>query len=183
MTRLLIYIRHDISVPNSSINSSLPFTETFLKGLVEFSTYLTSLPTPRDLNATKLIGIMDGFHEAFEFHFHHEIKTIAALADHPNAPEPGSERAVEAFNTFKSWGKTTVTKAGNMDVVPFFLLNLDRTNEFEEGEWSNWPPIPAPIKWGLINVGGWWYGDYWKFSSCDSQGQRRELYALQERGS
>lgn len=123
---------------------------------------------------------MDGFRASFETHFHNEIRTIAALAEHPNAPEPGSERAAEATDTFKSWGKTTVTKAGTTDVVPFFLLNLDRTPAFEEGTWAGWPPIPAPVRWGLINVGGWFKGNYWKFASCDAQGSPRELYALQD---
>jgi hypothetical protein len=123
---------------------------------------------------------MDGFAANFENHFHSEIKTIANLAEHPSAPAPGTERATNASNTFKSWGKNTVTKAGTTDVVPFFLLNLDRSAQFEEGQWANWPPIPAPIKWGLINIGGWFNGNYWKFSSCDATGARRELYALED---
>lgn len=122
---------------------------------------------------------MDGFAANFENHFHSEIKTIASLAEHPNAPAPDTPKAAEASNTFKVWGKNTVTKAGTTDVVPFFLLNLDRSTQFEEGQWANWPPIPAPIKWGLINIGGWINGNYWKFSSCDASGARRELYALQ----
>lgn len=134
---------------------------------------------PQSLDAGELIRIMDGFRANFEFHFHNEIPTIANLASHANAPAPDTPRAAEAFNTFKTWGKSTVTKAGTADVVPFFLLNLDRTPLFEDGLWSNWPPIPAPIKWGLINIGGWYYGNYWKFASCDASGNRRELYALQ----
>lgn len=123
---------------------------------------------------------MDGFHAPFETHFHNEIRTLAALAEHPSAPKPDTDRAAEASATFKTWGKSTVTKAGTTDVVPFFLLNLDRTPAFEDGTWAAWPPIPAPIKWGLINLGGWFNAGYWKFASCDAQGNRRELYALQE---
>lgn len=124
---------------------------------------------------------MDDFHVPFETHFHNEIATIANLASHPNAPKPDTPEAVAAWNTFKSWGKNTVTKAGTTDVVPFFLLNLDRTTGFEEGMWANWPPIPAPIKWGLINVGGWFKGGYWKFASCDASGRPRVLYSLQQK--
>ncbi|ROV99837.1 hypothetical protein VSDG_03069 [Cytospora chrysosperma] len=154
--------------------------ESFLPGLAEFNQYLLSVqPNPQTLDPAELIRIMDGFHVNFETHFHNEIGTLSRLASHPNAPAPDTPEAAEAFNTFKTWGKSTVTKAGTTDVVPFFLLNLDRTDQFEEGMWANWPPIPAPIKWGLINIGGWMNGNYWKFSSCDSAGNRRELYALQ----
>lgn len=150
-----------------------------MAGLVEFNTYLTSLPTPQALDGPKLLSIMDSFSAPFETHFHNEIATIANLADHPSAPKPDTPEAAEASLTFKNWGKSTVTKAGTTDVVPFFLLNLDRTDQFEGGRWANWPPIPAPIKWGLINVGGWFKGGYWKFASCDAGGNRRDLYALQ----
>ncbi|KUI57384.1 hypothetical protein VP1G_04661 [Cytospora mali] len=154
--------------------------ESFLPGLAELNKYLLSVqPNPQSLDSDELIRILDSFHVNFETHFHNEIRTLSNLASHPNAPAPDTPRAAEAFNTFKTWGKSTVTKAGTTDVVPFFLLNLDRTNQFEDGLWANWPPIPAPIKWGLINIGGWINGNYWKFSSCDSAGNRRELYALQ----
>lgn len=66
------------------------------------------------------------------------------------------------------------------DVVPFFLLNTDLSPGFEDGLWSRWPPIPAPIKWGLVNVAGWFKAGYWRFASCDAQGMPRELYALQQ---
>lgn len=120
---------------------------------------------------------MDSFREPFEHHFHHEIPIIAAMASHPKAPAEGSPEAAKASAIFKAWGKKTVTKAGTLDVVPFFLLNLDATAE--GGLWKNWPPMPAPIRWGLVNLAGSWYGAWWKFASCDGQGRPRELYALQ----
>ena len=149
---------------------------SFLGGLGEFQSYLASLKTPAtDFSGAELLRIMEGFREPFAAHFHSEIETIAALAAHPNAPAPGSPEEAEASLTFKRWGKSTVTKAGTLDVVPFFLLNLDGT--VEDGLWANWPPIPAPIKWGLTNIAGAWYGGWWKFSSC-AGGKPRELYAL-----
>ncbi|KAI0026115.1 hypothetical protein F4780DRAFT_718553 [Xylariomycetidae sp. FL0641] len=149
--------------------------QSFLGGLGEFEKYLTSLKTPTDFSGTELQRIMSTFQEPFEHHFHSEISTIAGLADHPNAPKPGSEEEAAASLTFKTWGKSTVTKAGTLDVVPFFLLNLDGT--VEDGMWQNWPPIPAPIKWGLTNIGGAYYSRWWKFSSC-SGGKPRQLHAL-----
>ncbi|ORY57758.1 uncharacterized protein BCR38DRAFT_461052 [Pseudomassariella vexata] len=149
--------------------------EAFLSGLVDFQTYLTSLKSPVDFSGTELQRIMSTFQEPFDAHFHSEISTIANLANHPNAPKPGSPEEVAAAATFKSWGKSTVTKAGTLDVVPFFLLNLDGTTE--DGMWANWPPIPAPIKWGLVNIAGSYNWGWWKFSSC-ANGVPKELYAL-----
>ncbi|RKU43491.1 hypothetical protein DL546_003705 [Coniochaeta pulveracea] len=151
--------------------------EAFLAGLAEYNTYLTTLPSPLSFSGTELKRIMDSFHKPFEDHFHSEISTIAALADHPNAPKPGSSGETAAKAVFKTWGKSTVTKAGMTDVAPFFLLNLDRTAE--EGMWSSWPPMPAAIKWGLINLAGAWRAGQWKFASCDAAGQPRALYALE----
>ncbi|KAH9884885.1 hypothetical protein F4778DRAFT_762082 [Xylariomycetidae sp. FL2044] len=149
--------------------------EAFLAGLAEFSKYLSSLPTPADLSGTELQRIMSTFEAPFGSHFHSEIGTIASLAAHANAPKPGTDAEAAASLTFKTWGKSTVSKAGNLDVVPFFLLNLDGT--VEDGMWASWPPIPAPIKWGLTNIGGAWHSGWWKFAPC-SGGKPKELYAL-----
>ncbi|KAH6657007.1 hypothetical protein BKA67DRAFT_177335 [Truncatella angustata] len=150
--------------------------EAFLGGLAKFESYLRSLNAPSAFDGAELQKIMSSFQEPFDQHFHHEIVTITSLKDHPNSPKPGSPEEAAASATFKTWGKSTVTKAGTLDVVPFFLLNLDGT--VEDGLWANWPPIPAPIKWGLTNIGGSWHGGWWKFSSC-SNGQPKQLYALQ----
>lgn len=144
--------------------------------MVEFNEYLSNLDSPTNFSPTKLLKIMDSFKDDFEHHFHSEISTIAAIADHPKTPANDTPAGDIAFETFKTWGKNTVTKAGMLDVVPFFLLNLDRTAE--GGLWENWPPMPAPIRWGMINVAGSWYGSWWRFSSCDANGLPQELYAL-----
>ncbi|KAI0198176.1 hypothetical protein F4808DRAFT_436762 [Astrocystis sublimbata] len=150
--------------------------QAFLPGLAQFHTYLTTLRSPKDFSGTELRRIMSTFQESFSAHFHSEIATISALASHPNAPPPGSEKEAEASLVFKTWGKSTVTKAGTLDVVPFFLLNLDGT--VEEGLWENWPPIPWPVKWGLVNVGGAYHNRWWKFASC-AGGRPRGLYAVE----
>ncbi|KAI9172180.1 hypothetical protein HJFPF1_01673 [Paramyrothecium foliicola] len=151
--------------------------EAFIPGLTEFHDYLSGLASPANLTSTGLLRIMDSFRESFEHHFHHEIAIIAALADHPRAPAEGTPEAAEASATFKAWGKKTVGKAGTLDAVPFFLLNLDAT--FEEGAWAAWPPMPAPIRWGLTNIAGSWYGGWWRFASCDARGKPKQLFALE----
>ncbi|EJD36055.1 hypothetical protein AURDEDRAFT_92861 [Auricularia subglabra TFB-10046 SS5] len=148
--------------------------ETFLDGLGAFNTYLSTLPSPEAFNGTELVRIMDGFKDPFNNHFHSEIATIAAFSSHPL---PESE-AVRASETFKIWGKKTLTKAGLTDVVPFCLLNLDRT--YEEGMWATWPPMPGPIRWMMINVFGSWNWGWWKFASCDASGNPQTLYALRD---
>ena len=143
---------------------------------MEFNTYLQNLGEPFDFNGAELCRIMSSFQDAFNYHFHHEISTIASFADVPTAPQPSSPQAEHAAAIFKAWGKKTVTKAGTTDVVPFFLLNLDAT--YEDGMWASWPPMPAPVHWGLVNLAGAVHWGWWKFASCDSKGRPRELYAI-----
>ncbi|KAJ3491335.1 hypothetical protein NLG97_g5613 [Lecanicillium saksenae] len=151
--------------------------DSFIDGVAQFEKYLKGLSKSTKLSADELIRIMDSFRERFGNHLHSEVKTIADLAKHRNAPAEGSEEAAAAALVFKTWGKKTITKAGMTDVVPFFFLNLDRT--FENGKWTNWPPMPAPIRWILTNVVGTYYGNWWRFSSCSSNGSPRELLALE----
>jgi hypothetical protein len=161
----------------SSINGKLICKDTFLPLLAEFDKYLRSLKSPTEFSGTELLGIMDAFQQPFEAHFRSEIDTIANLAEHKNAPKVGTLEEAAAAKAFENWGRSTVTKAGMTDILPFFLLNLDRN--YESGLWSNWPPIPKPIKWMLINTGWLLHSSWWKFASCNSAGQPRELYALQ----
>ncbi|UPX17434.1 uncharacterized protein EKO05_0007788 [Ascochyta rabiei] len=149
--------------------------ESFLTGLAEYARYLEELKTPNDFDGEILRTIMVGFQESFNHHFHSEISTIASFAELKSAPASGSLEEDAAAAVFKAWGKKTVTKAGTTDVVPFFLMNLDAT--YEGRKWANWPPMPAPVRWGLVNVAGSWNWTWWKFASCDSAGKPRELYA------
>ncbi|EJP69674.1 hemerythrin HHE cation binding domain-containing protein [Beauveria bassiana ARSEF 2860] len=153
--------------------------EAFIDGVVQFQTYLKDLSTSSSklLSADELLRIMDSFRAPLGDHLHSEVQTIAALAAHPQAPAEGSEEAAAAALVFKTWGKKTVTKAGLLDVVPFFFLNLDRT--FEGGRWAHWPPMPGPIRWILTNVVGTYYGNWWRFASCGADGSPRELFALE----
>lgn len=144
---------------------------------MDFETYLNGLETAQAFDGQKLIVIMRSFQDHFCHHFHHEIETIASFANLPTVPAPNSPEAEEAATIFKTWGKKTVTKAGTFDVVPFFLMNLDA--EYEDGKWANWPPMPTPVRWGLVNVAGAVHWSWWKFSSCDGAGRPRRLFALE----
>jgi len=142
---------------------------SFMEGLVRFNDYLVSLTgTEATFSGTTLVSIMDSFSEPFNYHFHSEISTLSSLASEGDFPEIGP--------IFAQWGKSSIMNAGTTDVVPFLFYNFDRT--VEGGMWKKWPPMPAPILWGLINIGGWWHGGWWKFASCGPDGQPRKLYAL-----
>ncbi|KAF2707201.1 hypothetical protein K504DRAFT_411188 [Pleomassaria siparia CBS 279.74] len=149
---------------------------SFLPGLTQFNDYLAQLPEPFDFDGAELCRIMSNFQDAFNSHFHNEIKTIASFADLPGAPKSSSVEAERASAILKTWGKKTVTKAGYTDVVPCFLLNLDTT--YEDGMWANWPPMPKLVWWGLVNVAGAYHWGWWKFTSCNSAGKPRALFSL-----
>lgn len=151
--------------------------EAFIDGVAQFQKYLKDLSKSTQLSADELLRIMDSFRAPLANHLHSEVQTIAALATHPKAPVAGSDEAAAAALVFKTWGKKTVTKAGLLDVVPFFFLNFDRT--FEGGRWAHWPPMPGPIRWALTNVVGTYYGSWWRFASCGADGSPRELLALE----
>lgn len=148
--------------------------EAVTDGIAIFQGYLKGLADPRNLTAQTLIKIMDDLLPAFEEHMHSEVKVIAALDKHPRAPLEGSDEAIRAKNVFAEWGKKTITKAGLLDVLPFFLLNLDKT--FEDSTWADWPPMPKPIRWTFINIVGMLRGKQMKFASCDSDGMPKELW-------
>ncbi|BDD60139.1 hypothetical protein MPDQ_002753 [Monascus purpureus] len=151
---------------------------TFMEGLVKFHDYLEPLSEQgqeTQFNASTLLSIMDSFSEAFCHHFHSEIATIAALSE---TKTDNKDLAATVGPVFSKWGKASIMRAGLTDVVPFLFLNFDRTAE--EGKWANWPPMPAPIRWGLVNVGGFWYSGWWRFSSCGYDGKPQTLYALRE---
>jgi hypothetical protein len=119
----------------------------FLDGLASFENYLSGLCSPDQFSGAELITIMDSFVKPFNDHFHSEIATIAGFSKLGNFPAAGP--------VFKSWGKSSIMKAGYTDVVPFLFLNFDRT--FEDGMWVNWPPMPTVVRMGLTKVGSSWH--------------------------
>ncbi|KND91116.1 hypothetical protein TOPH_04249, partial [Tolypocladium ophioglossoides CBS 100239] len=124
--------------------------ESFLDGLKELESYLCALPNASAWTAGALLERMDSFRKPLEHHLHHEVSVMAAMAAHPNAPQRDSLQGAVASGLLKAWGKNTVRKAGLSDVVPFFLLNADGTAE--GGLWRAWPPMPRPVRWGMVNL-------------------------------
>jgi hypothetical protein len=143
--------------------------------MIEFHTYLSSLPNPDSFSATKLLEVMSRFQTPFESHFRSEISTIASLANHANSPKEGSLEERRARATFESWGERSIIQGGVTDVALFFLFNHDKT--YEGGLWSQWPPMPSPLRWSLVNVGKLAHAGWWKFATCDGAGKPKPLHA------
>jgi hypothetical protein len=124
---------------------------------------------------------MDSFRDAFESHFHAEIVTLADLANHPNAPAPDTPAEADVGVKLQNWGRKLGQRVSVAEGAPFFFLNLDRTAE--DGLWASWPPVPAPVRWILVNLVGAVHSSWWKFTSCDTAGKPRPLWALQQLSS
>lgn len=157
---------------------------TFMDGLIKFRDYLLPLSEQGQdgsFDGKTLQSIMDTFADAFGHHFRSEIGIIAGLADEVQQSNDGDDEKkkidLQSLGpVFAKWGKASIMRAGLSDVVPFLFFNFDRT--VEDGKWANWPPMPGPIRWGLIHIGGFWYSGWWRFASCDADGKPRTLYAL-----
>lgn len=151
-------------------------SETFMPGIARFQDYLVTLKSPSHFSGTQLLEIMASFQEPLEAHFRSEISTIADLAHHPRTPQEGSADEKAATAAFDTRERNSLIKSGVTDVLPFFLFNFDR--EYEDGLWTNWPPIPGPVRWMLMSAAKALHPGWWKFASCDAARRRRALYAV-----
>ena len=152
--------------------------DAFMPGLAKFQEYLLSLRSPSEFSGPNLLEIMSTFQESFEAHMCSEVSCIAALAQHPKTPKEGSEEERKTQGVFDAREGQAIIKAGVTDVLPFFLFNFD--SEYEDGIWRDWPPIPAPVRWGLMGVARVMHSGWWKFASCDAGRRKKELYAVGE---
>lgn len=152
-------------------------TESFLEDLRALDTHLAHLSANASAYSPgPLLQRLSALRAPLEQHLHHEVTLLASLATHPSAPARDSFAGAVAGETLMNWGKNSVS--GTFDVVPFFLLNVDRTVADDEGRWANWPPMPEPVRWGLVNGAGAVRGGWWRFASCDAKGRPRELHAV-----
>ncbi|GJN70276.1 hypothetical protein PLIIFM63780_003135 [Purpureocillium lilacinum] len=151
--------------------------ESFLEDLRALDTHLAHLSANASAYSPgPLLQHLSALRAPLEQHLHHEVTLLASLATHPSAPARDSFAGAVAGETLMNWGKNSVS--GTFDVVPFFLLNVDRTVADDEGRWANWPPMPEPVRWGLVNGAGAVRGGWWRFASCDAKGRPRELHAV-----
>ncbi|RDW64986.1 hypothetical protein BP6252_10637 [Coleophoma cylindrospora] len=147
----------------------------FMPGVEKFGKYLVNLKSPSDFSGTKLLEIMATFQESLEAHMRAEVSTIAQLSQHPRTPKEGSPEETATQTAFDTREGNNLMKSGLTDVLPFFLFNFDR--EYEDGLWRNWPPIPGPVRWVLMNVAKVLHPGWWKFAGCDGTTLKSALYA------
>src|SRR5262245_24361277 len=122
-----------------------------MPNVTKFEEYLLGLSSPSEFSGDKLLEIMEAFREPFAANMSSEVTTIANLASHARTPEEGSAKEKSTRSAFDAREGKNLVMSGITDVMPFFLFNFD--SEYEDGLWANWPPIPAPVRWGMMNVG------------------------------
>ena len=147
-----------------------------MPGIAKFEEYLLSLKSPSEFSGAELLEIMATFQEPFDVHMRSEVTTIANLAHHARAPAEGSAKEKSTGAAIDAREGRKLVMSGVTDVMPFFLFNFD--SEYEDGLWANWPPIPAPVRWGIINVAKIRHPGWWKFASCNAARRRIPLYAV-----
>lgn len=140
----------------------------FSEGLQKFKDYVDSrLADPSSYSGPELVSILDSFGEVLATHLAHEPPKMASLSQYGDFdPKPLSEQT--ANHSMKYMHVT--------NVLPMLWFNLDK--EFEGGKWADFPAMPGPVKWVMINVLGSWQSKWWRFGSSGSDGVQRELFCL-----
>jgi hypothetical protein len=112
--------------------------------------------------------LLDSFASIFHSHLVSEPSRLAAL----------SQYDIDLKTIGDATTEHSLQKYSTTDVLPMLWYNLD--TEFEGGKWASFPPLPAPVKWYMINILGWWRGNWWRFASCGANGVQRELLCLRK---
>ncbi|KAJ9259600.1 hypothetical protein DTO195F2_4944 [Paecilomyces variotii] len=141
----------------------------FHDGLENLKTYIdTCLATPSKYSGVELIKVLDSFGAALHSHLLHEPANLLALSKY-------------SFDMKALGDHTTqygLQRYSTTDVLPVLWYNLD--TKFEDGKWESFPPLPAPVKWYMVNVLGWWRGNWWRFASCSAGLVEKELLCLRQ---
>ncbi|TAQ88517.1 hypothetical protein B7494_g3157 [Chlorociboria aeruginascens] len=143
--------------------------DAFLPGIKAFREYLDSISsTPEEFSGNHLTQLIDDFAPVLTEHLSDEIPTLLALSRF------GDKLPLRDMINFESKKSPLfVSKTGG---TPFFFRNLDLT--FEDGLWANWPPMPKFVWWFMNKTFVRVNQNWWKYASCDDQGQPQELPAL-----
>ncbi|KAF6238848.1 hypothetical protein HO173_002720 [Letharia columbiana] len=138
-------------------------------GLSSLATYLgTCRAQPKTFNASALLSIMDAFAPAFATHLANEPPALASLSTYAFDIKALSAKTAEY----------SMARTSTFNLLPMLWYNLDV--EFEGGKWRDFPPVPAPMRWVLVNILGRWQARWWRFGTCGADGKRIELLALRE---
>jgi hemerythrin-like domain-containing protein len=157
-----------------TMSTSFAEHAAFHDGLDRYAAYLQSVQGGggASFSSDKLLEIIDGFAPALHLHLTNEIATIMDLA------RLGGDTPLVG----KIWDEAV--KAGVADLrfgdlfteFPFLMLAHDLT--YEGGLHTNFPPVPGPMIWVIVNLFALWNWSWWKFSPCDKGGRPKELWAV-----
>ncbi|KAI1770136.1 hemerythrin HHE cation binding domain-containing protein [Hypoxylon cercidicola] len=141
--------------------------DAFHPGLEAFADYMRRcLAGEARYDGKELVRLIDGFAPVFCQHLADEIPTFVALKKWGETLKGFHTRlAVEAQKTNQELG----ILAGAV----FLMVTHDV--DYEDGIHKDFPPIPAPITWGLRNLAWWAHRDWWAFAPCDRYGKMRPL--------
>ncbi|KAI7779404.1 hypothetical protein LA080_000884 [Diaporthe eres] len=155
---------------NGIMDSEVHEHAAFSEGLQKFKDYVDShLADPSSYSGKDLVSVLESFGEVLATHLAHEPPKLASLGQYGDFdPKPLSEQT--ANHSMKYMHVT--------NVLPMLWFNLDK--EFEEGKWADFPAMPGPVKWVMINVLGSWQRNWWRFGSSGADGLQRELYCLSD---
>ena len=103
---------------------------------------------------------------------------VTHLANEPPALASLSTYAVDIKALSEKTAQHSMARTSSFNLLPMLWYNLDV--EFEGGKWKNFPPVPTPMRWVLVNIFGWWQARWWRFGSCGTDGKRIELLALRK---
>ena len=148
----------------------------FHDGLERYYAYLMSLTGREDqFDGKALLEIIDGFSGPLHTHLTNEIGALLDLE------KLGQTKAVmDSWAEGVKAGTSSITLYDFAAMMPFALFNHDMT--YENGMQSKFPPIPGFLQFLMRRVASLWYSSYWKFSSCDTLGIPKELYARGSEG-
>ena len=141
--------------------------DAFQPGLKEYKEFVECCLAGREqYNGKKLQQILDGFASTLWQHLADEIPSFDDLRRY-------GDRLKGFHATLAAEAKETETELGILAGAVFVIVNHDA--DYEGGIHTNFPPIPAPITWGLRNVAWWAHRDWWEFAPCDRYGKMQPL--------
>ncbi|OCL14787.1 hypothetical protein AOQ84DRAFT_358612 [Glonium stellatum] len=142
--------------------------EAFYGGFNKWGEYLSSLSKgdASQISVERFVGMMDAFLEPLSVHLNDEIGTLLTLVEFGDQLDLEGIIAKETEQIMAKMNKTTE--------MPVFMLNHDLT--YESGLHTNFPPLPAFIKFFLMRVCPTVHYNWWKFATCDMSGRPKALY-------
>ncbi|KAH8820711.1 hypothetical protein F5884DRAFT_58620 [Xylogone sp. PMI_703] len=153
------------------MDGSIEQHHAFLPPLEAYKSYLQSVTNnPQDFSGSHLNSLIDAFAPALMAHLTDEISSLLSLSRF------GLERLPLA-SIWKPIAKRSGDGLSKTGALMFFFLNIDV--EYEDGMWSNWPPIPRPVRAIMVRALGLQNKSWWRFASCRYDGKMKKLHVAE----